>query len=60
VLLLGALFDSLTILHHAEHIADVPNKRTERYRWPLLRGDKCQWVEFEQLVTISGTFPGNT
>ena len=54
ILLLGPLFDSLTILHYAEHIADVPNKRTERYRWPVLRGGKCEWIEFEQFDTSSG------
>ena len=54
ILLLGPLFDSLTILHYAEHIADVPNKRTERYRWPVLRGGKCEWIEFEQFDTSNG------
>ena len=54
VLLLGAHFDSLAILHQAEHIADVLNKRTERYRWPLLRDGKCEWVEFEQFDTCDG------
>ena len=51
VLLLGPLFDSLTILHHAEHIANVPNKKIERYRWPMLREGKREWVEFEQFNT---------
>lgn len=54
ILLLGPLFDSLTILHHAEHIADVPNKKTERYRWPILRDGKCEWIEFEQFDTSGG------
>ena len=54
ILLLGPLFDSLTILHYAEHIADVPNKKTERYRWPILRDGKCEWIEFEQFDTSGG------
>ena len=54
ILLLGPLFDSLTILHYAEHIADVPNKRIERYRWPILREGKREWVEFEQFDTCDG------
>ncbi len=54
ILLLGPLFDSLTILHHAEHIADVPNKKTERYRWPILRNGRCEWIEFEQYDTSNG------
>ena len=54
ILLLGPLFDSLTILHYAEHIADVPDKRTERYRWPVLRDGKREWIAFEQFDTSSG------
>ena len=54
ILLLGRLFDSLTILHYAEHMADIPNKRTERYRWPVLRDGKREWIEFEQFDTSNG------
>ncbi|RJP69682.1 MAG: aminoglycoside 3-N-acetyltransferase [Comamonadaceae bacterium] len=36
VLLLGAPLDSVTVLHHAETIADIPNKRRVRYEQPLL------------------------
>ena len=54
ILLLGPLFDSLTILHYAEHMADIPNKRTERYRWPVLRDGKREWIAFEQFDTSSG------
>lgn len=54
VLLLGPLFDSLTILHYAEHVADISNKRTERYRWPVLRNGRCEWIEFEQFDTSIG------
>ncbi|MBX3184636.1 MAG: AAC(3) family N-acetyltransferase [Polyangiaceae bacterium] len=31
VLLLGADFDHVTLLHHAEHLARLPNKRIVRY-----------------------------
>ncbi len=31
VLLLGSHFDHVTLLHHAEHLADLPNKRVVRY-----------------------------
>ena len=54
VLLLGPLFDSLTILHYAEHMADIPNKKTERYRWPVLRDGKREWIAFEQFDTSNG------
>ena len=54
VLLLGPLFDSLTILHYAEHMADVPDKRVECYRWPILRNGQCEWVNIEQFDTSGG------
>lgn len=54
VLLLGPLFDSLTILHYAEHVAAIPNKRTERYRWPVMRDGRCEWIAFEQFDTSNG------
>ncbi len=38
--MLGAPLDTMTLLHHAEHVADFPDKRVIRYevshprRWP--------------------------
>jgi len=40
VLLLGAPFSSITLLHYAEHLARIPNKRIVRYKVPILREDK--------------------
>lgn len=37
VLLLGAPLNTLTILHHAEMLAHIPNKRIVRYKMPVLR-----------------------
>lgn len=54
VLLLGAPLNTLTILHHAEHIADIPNKRIERFTWPMMVSGKRQWVDIEQFDTSSG------
>jgi len=51
VLLLGPLLDSLTILHYAEHMADIPGKNIERYRWPILRNGRREWVDIEQFDT---------
>jgi aminoglycoside N3'-acetyltransferase len=36
VLLLGASFETMTLLHYAEHMARLPKKRVIRYREPLL------------------------
>ena len=54
VLLLGPLFDSQTILHYAEHMAAISEKKTERYRWPVLRDGKREWMAFEQFDTSNG------
>ena len=54
VLLLGPLFDSLTILHYAEHMAAIPDKKTECYRWPVLRDGRREWIAFEQFDTSNG------
>lgn len=54
VLLLGAPLDTITLLHYAEHMADVPNKRTVRYPVPLLRNGKRVWVEVEEYDTANG------
>lgn len=51
VLLLGAPFSSLTLLHYAEHLAQVPGKRVVRYRCPVLREGKRVWVELEEFDT---------
>lgn len=54
VLLLGRLFDSVTLLHHAEHLADVPGKRVARYRMPLLVDGARVWTDFEEYDTEEG------
>lgn len=40
----------------------MPAKRTERYRWPVLRGGSCEWMEFEQFDTSDGIadWPGGS
>ena len=32
----------------------MPNKKTERYRWPVLRDGESKWIEFEQYDTSNG------
>lgn len=32
----------------------IPDKRTERYRWPVLRDGRCEWIGFEQFDTSNG------
>jgi aminoglycoside 3-N-acetyltransferase len=54
VLLLGAPLETLTVLHYAEHIADVPDKRIARYKMPVLRGGQRVWADFEEYDTSDG------
>jgi aminoglycoside 3-N-acetyltransferase len=48
VLLLGAEFDSLTLLHYAENLARVSPKPVVRYRAPMLVDGRSTWVEMEE------------
>lgn len=51
VLMLGAPLDKMTLLHHAEHLADFPNKRIKRYETPILVDGKMVWRWFEEFDT---------
>jgi aminoglycoside 3-N-acetyltransferase len=51
VLMLGAPLDTITLLHHAEHLARIPDKRVIRYRRKMAGPDGPQWVEFEEFDT---------
>ena len=44
----------VTLLHHAEHLADVPNKKVDRYRMPVLRDGRRVWMDFEEYDTTRG------
>ncbi|MBS1832970.1 MAG: aminoglycoside 3-N-acetyltransferase [Acidobacteria bacterium] len=49
VLMLGAPLDTITLLHYAEHVADIPDKRVVRYKRLMPEGP--QWVWFEEFDT---------
>jgi aminoglycoside 3-N-acetyltransferase len=51
ILMLGAPLDTITLLHHAEHVARIPGKRRIRYRRKLLRDGVPVWVEIEEFDT---------
>jgi len=51
VLMLGAPLDTMTLLHHAEHLADFPNKRVLRYEAPILVDGRTVWRWFEEFDT---------
>lgn len=51
VLMLGAPLDTMTLLHHAEHLADFPNKKILRYEAPILVDGETVWRSFEEFDT---------
>ena len=57
-LLLGAPLDTLTLLHHAEHLADIPGKRIRRYETPILVDGKVVWRWFEEFDTSDPVVDG--
>lgn len=58
VLMLGAPLGTLTLLHHAESVADVPAKRRVTYRMPVLEDGRAVWRTFADIETSDpGAFP---
>ena len=58
VLLLGAPFGSITLLHYAEHMANVPNKQIVHYRMPMLKEGQRVWVDVEEFDTCGNVLSG--
>jgi len=56
VLLLGAPLDTLTLLHHAEALADAPGKRFVDYEQPLLVDGERVWRRFHDIDSEEGAF----
>jgi aminoglycoside 3-N-acetyltransferase len=50
-LMLGAPLDRMTLLHHAEHLADFSPKRIRTYVTPMLIDGKTEWMSFEEFDT---------
>lgn len=51
VLMLGAPLDTITLLHYAEHIAVIPDKRIRRYRRLMPGANGPEWIWFEEFDT---------
>jgi aminoglycoside 3-N-acetyltransferase len=51
ILLLGCDHDTVTFLHYAEHIVDIPNKRVARFKVPMLENGMRVWRELEEFDT---------
>lgn len=48
ILLLGSDHDTVTFLHHAEHVVDIPDKRVARFRVPVMENGARVWREMEE------------
>lgn len=51
ILLLGCDHDTVTFLHYAEHVADIPGKRVSRYQVPVLENGVRVWRWMEEVDT---------
>lgn len=51
VLMLGAPLDTITLLHHAEHLAQIPGKRIKRVEVPFATPTGTQWRMIEEFDT---------
>lgn len=59
VVLVGAPRDTITLLHHAEHLAQLPGKRVIRYEVPLAVGDgTVLWRVVEEFDTAEPVVAG--
>jgi len=58
VLMAGAPFDTMSILHHAEHLAQIPGKRIRRIEVPLLIDGKTEWRMIEEFDTADPIVEG--
>ena len=51
ILLLGSDHDTVTFLHYAEHIADIPGKRVARFKVPVAENGARVWRDMEEFDT---------
>jgi aminoglycoside 3-N-acetyltransferase len=51
ILLLGCDHDTVTFLHYAEHIVDIPDKLVAKYRVPVIEDGRRVWREMEEFDT---------
>lgn len=57
-LLIGAPLDTMTLLHHAEHLADIGGKRVRRFQSPILVDGQAVWRQFEEFDTSDPVVAG--
>lgn len=57
VAVLGAPLDTVTLVHHAEAVAEVPGKRRVSYGMPVMVGSERLWRTFSDIDTADGALP---
>ena len=57
VAMLGAPLETVTLVHHAEAVAQVPGKRRVSYGMPVLVDGERVWRTFSDIDTGEGTLP---
>ena len=58
VLMLGAPLDTMSLLHHAEHIADIAGKHVRRLEVPLATADGVIWQAITEFDTVDPVVDG--
>jgi len=57
VMMIGAPHDTVTLLHHAEHLADIPRKRIKRLEVPFATPAGTHWRMIEEYDTDDPVHP---
>lgn len=57
VVALGALLDTVTLVHHVEAIAEVPGKLRVSYKSPVMVEGRRVWRTFHDIDTSEGALP---
>ncbi|MEY2884165.1 MAG: hypothetical protein RL490_1889, partial [Pseudomonadota bacterium] len=58
VLMAGAPLDTMSLLHHAEHLAQIPNKRIRRADVPIAGPDGVVWHPIIEFDTVDPVVDG--
>lgn len=58
VLMVGAPLDTMTLLHHAEHLAELPDKRRAHLEYPLATPTGVTWRVVEEFDTSDPVVAG--
>ncbi len=58
VLMVGAPWDTMTLIHHADHLAKLPDKRIRRYEVPYTGSKGTDWRFIEEFDTTEPVVAG--